>query len=275
MLYMPGKEIGGHPAPQEVLHLLPIRHRQLSAEFERIFAFFDSLGVAVLRIDPTPIDDDRMYRYNLMYCRDLLFMTPEGAILSSMADAVRRHEVRYAERALTASGVPIVSAVAGNGRFEGADAIWIAERLVAVGVGNRTNRKGFEQVRNVLRRMNVECIALPFRQARTQHLLGTLQIVDADLALVRSGIVDRNVLSFLTDHRFTVIHVTETTEVVERQAMNIVTLSPRTVLMAAGCPMTRTLFAEAGLTIAAELDIAELIKGAGGLACAAGIIARS
>lgn len=275
MLYKPGQEIEGHPAPETVLHVLPIRHQQLSAEFDRLFAFFASQDVKVVPIDPAPIGDDRLYRYNMMYCRDLLFMTPEGAVLAGMAEPVRRHEVPYAERALKENGIPVLAAVDGGGRFEGADALWMTDRLVAIGVGSRTNREGFEQVRDVLRRMGIECVALPFRRTRTQHLLGAVQIVDADLVLVRSEIVERDVLTFLRERNFTIVHVPENREVLERQAMNIVALSPRTVLMAAGCPMMKAVYADAGLAVAAEIDITELLKGAGGLACATGIIARS
>lgn len=56
--------------------------------------------------------------------------------------------------------------------------------------------------------------------------------------------------------------------------MNIVTVSPRTIIMNADCPETKGLYLKAGLTIAAEIRMTQLINGAGGLACATGIISR-
>ena len=147
--------------------------------------------------------------------------------------------------------------------------------LVAVGVGSRTNRRAYEQIKDILKQADVECVALPSYQTQTQHLLGTVQIVDRDLALVRHEIADNAVIRLLEDHHFTVVKIPENPEVRTRQAMNIVTVSPRTIIMTAGCPETRSIYQHAGLTIAAELELSQLMHGAGGLACATGIISRS
>jgi len=274
MLYAPGPEIGSHPDPRSIHHLRPMDHAAISREFDRIITVFSDLGIQVIRMDPAPIDDDRSYLFNMMYCRDLFFMTPGGAILANMANETRRGEVRYAERALRSNGVPIVHAVSGEGRFEGADAVWVTERLVMVGVGNRTNKQACEQIKNTLREMDVECVAVRSHQTRTQHLLGTVQIVDKDLALVRHEIADTAVIRLLEDHHLTVVRIPENSEVLAKQAMNLVTVSPRKIIMTAGCPGTREIYARAGLTIAAELELSQLMCGAGGLACATGMIAR-
>lgn len=44
--------------------------------------------------------------------------------------------------------------------------------------------------------------------------------------------------------------------------------------MAAGCPETKQIYRNAGIEVVAELPILQLINGAGGLACATGILAR-
>ena len=275
LLYKPGPEIDRHGSPQEVLHLGAITHAALSDEFDRLEKTYEDNGVAALMIDPAPVDEDRRYLFNLMYCRDLFFMTPDGTILSRMAHPVRRGEVQYAERRLRKQGVPIRYAVSGEGTFEGADALWIDERLVAVGVGNRTNRDGFEQVRAELGRSGVQCVAFPSEQAVTQHLLGAVQIVDRDLAFVRRQIVDGEVARFFSGRGFRIVDIPESDEVRLRQAMNIVVAAPRVIVMAAGCPETKKLFLRAGVTVAAEVPIDQLTRGGGGIACATGIISRN
>jgi N-dimethylarginine dimethylaminohydrolase len=275
LLYRPGPEIGNYPAPSAIQHLRPIDQAALSLEFDAVIKTYGNLGIKVLQIDPAPLSDDRYYLYNMMYCRDLLFMTQKGAILANMANSVRKEEVLYAERALKAYNIPILHVVSGEGSFEGADALWVHDKLVAVGVGNRTNRQAYEQIKNILKQSDVECAALPSYQTNTQHLLGTVQIVDRDLALVRHEITDKAVIRFLEDHHFTLVKIPENREVRTRQAMNIVTVAPRTIVMTAGCPETRSIYLHTGLTIAAELDLSQLMHGAGGLACATGIISRS
>jgi N-dimethylarginine dimethylaminohydrolase len=243
-------------------------------EFGRVAASYESLGTEVVTIDPEPLGEDRDYRFNLMYCRDLFFMTPGGAVMAAMANHTRREEPSYAARTLARHGVPILHTVSGDGSFEGADALWLDPGRVIVGIGNRTNRSGFDQLRRVLANQGVETVSLPSTQTKTQHLLGSLQIVDRQLALVRSEIIDHAVIQFLRGNGFTVVNVPENDEVRERQAMNIVTIAPRTVIMTARCPATRSILERAGITVAAELEISQLINGAGGLACATGILAR-
>lgn len=275
LLYKPGPEIAGYPDPKRIQQLAPINHNAMKQEYEAIIACFGRYGVAVNLIDPTPINEARDYLYNMMYCRDLLFMTPHGAILANMANAGRRQETLYAARTLKSLGIPLLHTVSGEGRFEGADALWLRGDLVVVGVGNRTNSQGYQQISDVLARQRVTCAAVASHQLITQHLLGSVQIVDRNMALVRHEIIDQEVVRFLEESNFKVVAIPENSEVKNRQAMNIVTIAPRTLLMTAACPETRTLYEKAGLTIAAELELGQLINGAGGLACATGILARN
>lgn len=275
MLYIPKSEINNYSDPAKILHIRPINHTELMLEFDHIIEAFESQGITVTLIDPTPIDNDIWYRYNMMYCRDLFFMTPQGAILANMAYGIRSKEPLYAARSLMAMAVPLLHRVSGDGRFEGADALWLRDDFVVVGVGNRTNLQGYEQIRGVLEKMGVHSVGLPSNQVTTQHLLGSVQIVDRNLALVRHEIIDSAVISFLEEQDFTVVKIPENIEVQKKQAMNIVTVAPRTIFMTADCPETKSLYIKAGLTIAAELDLTQLINGAGGLACASATVARN
>jgi len=274
LIYPPGPEVAGHPDPSSIQQLRPIDHGIMEREFAGIMESFARLGIEVETIDPDPMGEERDYLYNMMYCRDLFLMTPWGAIVAAMANPSRRGEPAYAARTLQRLGVPILHRVGEGGRFEGADALWLGDNRVIVGVGNRTNREGFEQIAAALSPHGVTCIPLPSTQTRTQHLLGSLQIVDRDLALVRGEIIDPAVISFLRQQGVTVIKIPENREVREQQAMNMVVTAPRTAIMTAGCPESREMYERAGLTVAAEVSISQLINGAGGLACATGILAR-
>jgi len=274
LLYPPGPEVANQPEPERVQQLRPIDHAIMQEEYAGIMESFARLGIGVETIDPAPMDGERDYLDNMMYCRDLFLMTPWGAIMAAMANPGRRGEPAYAARTLARLGVPILRTVAGDGRFEGADGLWLGDNRLIVGVGNRTNRAGFEQIKAALSPHGVTCTPLPSSQTRTQHLLGSLQLVDHDLALVRHEIIDPAVVTFLRQQGVTVIDIPENEEVRQRQAMNIVVIAPRTVMMTAGCPQTREMYERAGLTVAAEVAISQLINGAGGLACASGIISR-
>jgi len=56
--------------------------------------------------------------------------------------------------------------------------------------------------------------------------------------------------------------------------MNVVTVKPRVIVMPVNCPDLKRLYAARGITVAAEVEIGQLLNGAGGLACATGILGR-
>jgi N-dimethylarginine dimethylaminohydrolase len=273
LLYKPEPAIAAHPDPSAVQHLAPINHEELTRQLDRLIETFTFLGIHVTLVDP-PEETSDTSNYNMMFCRDTFFMTPKGAVLANMANETRRGEVSHAARTFAKAGIPVLHTVDGDGRFEGADALWVNKGLVAVGVGNRTNMPAFMQLQTVLRKQGIDSVPLPSTQRATQHLLGSLQFVDRDMALVREGIISPQTLTLLEKHDFRIVRIPESIEVRNRQAMNIVTVAPGKVIMTAGCPETREKYLDAGIEVIAELPISQLINGAGGLACTTGTLAR-
>lgn len=229
LLYKPGREIHQYPVPSEIEHLRKIDHNQIATEFDHIIKTFQGFNINVILIDDTPLSNDRKYLYNMMYCRDLMFITPAGAIVGNMANSSRKEEILYAQKTLNDNNIPVLHVIEGEGRFEGADALWVNDKLVILGVGNRTNNEAFGQIKKVLGKIGVGCVALPSCQTKTQHLLGTVQFVDNDMVLVRHEICDNAVIEFLEKKHFTIIRIPENIEVTTRQAMNIVCIAPRKV----------------------------------------------
>jgi N-dimethylarginine dimethylaminohydrolase len=164
--------------------------------------------------------------------------------------------------------------ISGAGHFEGADALWLNGKTVLCGLGHRTNKEGFAQLSQLLAFQGVAAVGVPLPDG-VQHLLGLLQLVDKDLALLRAEIAPASLKAILRKNKISVIPVPEGGETSRRQGMNIVTVAPRRLIMPAGCPGLRKLYEAAGLTVAAEVAIPQLINGAGGLACATGILARA
>ncbi len=271
LLYCPGGELREIKNPDAAQHLARINPAAIKKEFGAVAAAFRRLGVKVFFL-PRAFPG-RPAKYNLMFVRDLFFNTPEGAVLSRMASRVRAGEEKYAAVALAENAVPIVRTVSGRGHFEGADALWLDRKTVLCGVGNRTDAGGYRQLRETLKGQGVETIAVPLPRG-VQHLLGMLQIVDARLAFLRVGVASPKVFQMLLRRGFSIVQVQETAEVAERQGMNIVTVSPRKIMMPADCPNLKRTFQAAGVTVAAELDVRQIRRGAGGLACATGILSR-
>jgi N-dimethylarginine dimethylaminohydrolase len=208
-----------------------------------------------------------------MFVRDLFVNTRAGAVGARMASTVRAGEELYAAHALAGLAHPIARSIGGRGVFEGADALWLDRKNVLCGVGARTNAEGYRQLREQLALQGVRCHAVKIPR-EVQHLLGILQLVDRNLALVRTELAPTRLLTRLKRAGVRIVSVPELAEVTQKQGMNIVTVRPRTIVMPADCPRLESLYRASGLTIAGRVAIPELLKGAGGIACATGILAR-
>jgi N-dimethylarginine dimethylaminohydrolase len=272
VLYCPRGELRKIKNPLAVQHLAPVALPLLQRQMKKLASVYRSLGVQVLEVLP-PRSFGKVPP-NLMFARDLFFNSPGGAVISRMASEVRAGEEKFGAVTLSESGVMIRGSITGRGIFEGsADAMWLTPRLVVVGLGNRTNREGFSQLRELLASQGIDCVAVRMPRG-IQHLLGLLQVVDRKTAVVRAAKAPTSLLKLLKKMRFRVILVKESDEVRHKLGFNFVVLGPRKILMASSCPELRAQLVKAGLRVAAELDISQMARAAGGLGCVTGILSR-
>ena len=273
LLYCPGRELNSIKDPNAVQHLARISPDKIRREYAALAAAFRKEGVAVHMLKGGIERPGRGPAFNLMYVRDPFFNTMEGVVVARPASAVRAGEEALVGPALSGLGAPINKTISGTGLFEGADALWLDKKTVICGTGVRTNDEGFLQLRQLLALQGVRAVRVPL-PGGVQHLLGLLQIVDRNLALLRIEKASVRIKTILRRHKIAVIPVPETDEVRLRQGMNIVTVGPRRIIMPSSCPGLKKLYLSAGLSVAAEVGISQLINGAGGIACATGILSR-
>jgi arginine deiminase len=209
---------------------------------------------------------------NLMFVADLLFMTPEGAILARPASRIRAGEERFVAQKLSSLGIPILRCVRGSGVFEGADALWIDPGTVMIGIGLRTNVEGANQVSSLLREMEVDVVrvALP---PKTMHLMGALRFVDQDHAICWENRIPEKATRELKQRGFTVSLIPNKEEAAAGMALNFVTLGPNRILMPLHNPETQSFYEEKGI-VCTTIAVKELHKASGGIACLTGILKR-
>jgi len=123
LLHRPGTDLLGSTKPDQLQMLGDLDLRKAQAEHDSLAQMYREMGVSVVYVEPETRPPP-----NLMFVADLLFMTPEGAILGRPASTVRAGEERWVAERLARLGVPILRSVRGSGTFEGADAAWIDER---------------------------------------------------------------------------------------------------------------------------------------------------
>jgi arginine deiminase len=267
LLHRPGEELDELGDPDSVQMLAPVDAARVRQQHDLLAQAYREASVAVHYVEP-----DSTPTPNQMFVADLMFMTPEGAIVGRPASTVRAGEERLVARRLAALGVPILRTIRGTGTFEGADAAWIDPETVLLTTGLRTNAEGADQVTALLHEMGIEVVrvGLPYG---TMHLMGQLRFADRDLAIAWPGRVPYAAVEALRGRGYEVLFLASEEEAVEGFALNFVTLGPRSILMSAGNPVTQAFYEDAGITCH-TVEMEELLKAAGGIGCLTGILER-
>lgn len=217
-------------------------------------------------VDVFYVENQREDRPNAFFMRDLVFMTPEGAIICRPAMESRRGEERFVAETLAKLGVPIIRTINGDGIFEGANAMWVDRRTVILATGSRANRSGISQVEYELTRMGVEQIipmAIPYGHA---HIDGLLNFAREDIVMVHAPQVPYDVCAALMKKGIKILEAPSQTEAKETMGINFVALEPGLIVQPAGNPRCREELEKNGIRVI-PLDISELLKGWGAIHC--------
>lgn len=267
LLHRPGDELTASADPQAVQMLAPLDVSLAQAQHDGIAAAYEEADVTVHYVDPATDPTP-----NQMFCADLMFMTPEGAILARPASTVRAGEERWVARRLADAGVPILRSVHGTGVFEGADAMWINTQTVILGRGLRTNDEAAAQISETLHWIGVETIVVDLPYG-SMHLMGMLRIVDEDLAIAWPKRFVHRGVDALRERGYQIAWLPEDSEANHNKAFNFVTLGPKEILMAANCPQTQEFYESLGIRCHTT-NVDELRKAAGAIGCLSGIVGR-
>lgn len=254
-----------------VQYLAAVDFRRLAAEIDAYAEGLRSVGVTVTVAAPRPRTARPLY--NAVFARDQLLATPEGVVVARMGSEPRAGEELSVLRILAELGAPVLRSVSGDAVFEGADGLWLRPDRLLVGTGNRTNRSGLELLRRTMAEQAVEVDEVPLPSS-VQHLLGMVQFVGAHDVVVRAEICPEMLPPLLRAAGLTVHGWPEHPEVSRGQGMNFVVVDHMRVVMLADRPWVRRALADIGVEVVHEVHADELLKAAGGLACATAVLRR-
>lgn len=254
LLRRPGAELDDFDY-EDVRFRAPVDPEKCRQQHDALADYYRSHGIKVYYVD-----EQRSDRPNAIFERDNLFMTPEGAIITRLAMPKRRGEERYTAQAVAKIGVPIVKTIAGNGIFEGANAMWIDRETAILSLSSRANQEGFDQMEAELKRQGVKEIItmhIPYGHA---HIDGLLNLASHDVAVLHASQVPYVVVDALKKKGYKIIETPSLTETKYCYATNFVAIEPGHVVTSVGAPRTVELMREAGITVDV-LDLSELNKG--------------
>lgn len=268
LLRRPGKEIENfdHRAAR---FMTAIDVDKFRAQHDALAQLYRDNGIMVYYVE-----EQREDRPNALYMRDQVFMTPEGAIVTRLGIDMRRGEERYAEKALSDIGVPIVRTICGDGIFEGANAMWVDKETVIVSMGARANQAGLDQMVFELKRMGVKdfiFMQIPYGHA---HIDGLLNFASNDTVLIYAPQVPYLVVDALRKKGYNVLECPSLEEAKETFAVNFVAIKPGVVVQPEGNPRTRELLEKNGIKVI-PIDFSEIVKGWGAVHCCTAFLKRA
>jgi N-dimethylarginine dimethylaminohydrolase len=232
---------------------------------------YDRFVDRITRLGATPTFFPRVTDVGLdsIYVRDASVACSDGVVLCRMGKPQRAGEPAAQEAFFRSAGVPILGAIGPPGTLEGGDVTWLADRIVAVGRGYRTNDEGIRQLRALLARVVDELIVVPLPHWRGSsdvfHLMSVISPVDRDLAVVYSPLLPVPFRQRLLDLGISLVEVPD--EEFDTMGTNVLAVAPRRCLMLAGNPGTRRRLEQAGVEVV-EYEGREIsLKGGGGPTC--------
>ncbi|MBB5173360.1 dimethylarginine dimethylaminohydrolase family protein [Texcoconibacillus texcoconensis] len=270
LMHRPGEEIDGVTAENYETYRFrgvmdPEKARQQQDELANIYRAHG--------VDVYYVENQRKDRPNAYFMRDLMFMTPEGAIVCRPAIPARRGEEKAVARTLATLGVPILKTINGAGYFEGASAMWINRDTVVIGTGSRTNEAGAQQVEHELRNIGVSNIIRTEIPYGSIHLDGYMNMVDTDKMIVFPWHLGYDCAQVLMDQGIELIELTNIEEIKQGMAINLVAIEPGKVVAPAGCPETRATLERHGIEVI-EVGLDEVMKGWGAVHCMTAFLKR-
>ena len=205
-----------------------------------------------------------------IFTHDSALVTDHGTVALRMGKALREGEEDAMARFLEKLGVPLLGRLAGDGRAEGGDLMWLDKETLAVGLGFRTNEEGAAQLRDLLAPIGAEVVAydLPVYQGpgACLHLMSVVSMVDDDLAVVYPPLMPVRLLKELERRGIELIEAPED-EFVHGQATNVLALAPRDLVMLQGNPVTEDRLRAAGCRVQTYRGDEISLKAEGGATC--------
>ncbi|PAE21236.1 amidinotransferase [Bacillus sp. 7504-2] len=270
LMHRPGKEIEGITSENfhDFRFRAPINPERARKQHDDLANVYRTHGVEVHYIEGQRTD-----RPNAMFMRDLMFMTPEGAIVCRPAIPARRGEEKAVAKTLASLGVPIIKTINGDGYFEGASAMWINRETVIIGTGSRTNESGACQVETELRNIDVKNIIRTQIPYGSIHLDGYMNMVDKNKLVIFPWHVTYDCAKQLLDLGIELIEFTNIDELKLGMGLNFVALEPGKVVMVANNPYTKQLLEQNGIEVV-EVVLDELLNGWGAIHCTTAFLNR-
>jgi N-dimethylarginine dimethylaminohydrolase len=233
----------------------PYNYKIVQEEQRAFIKILESHGVEVLLADNLESSSCQHYTRDIGFSIDDLF------VVAKMGTPIRQKE--KAAIAKYTNQFPKVASIT-KGSIEGGD-VMLHKNNILVGLGEATNLKGIENLKEILVANNNNRIVVPirFNQRGIIHLDTKFNIVGKNLAIISPKSFEINSLKWLENH-FDLIEASnaETKEIL----INTVSISPTKLIMKQGSERLGNILSNKGIT-PLFVKYSEVTKLPGSLRC--------
>jgi N-dimethylarginine dimethylaminohydrolase len=233
-------------------------------DHERFVSLLRGAGAEVLHLPSDP-----RAGLDSLYVHDPLLITDAGAIIFQTGKPERQGEGPAFADALRKWDVPIYGMIDGDATAEGGDTLWLDSRTLLIGRGFRTNSAGIQELTALLQPLGVTVIPFPLSYwhgaGEVLHLQSFISLLDHNLAVVYRPLLPVPLFELLMERAIQLVDVPDSEY--DSMGCNVLTVAPRSAVMVAGNPITKSRIEAAGCQ-ASEFDGSEIcLPGAGGPTC--------
>ncbi|MDD6796530.1 MAG: arginine deiminase family protein [Clostridiaceae bacterium] len=229
---------------------------KMREEHEMFVKAYEENGVKVEYLDA---DKERP---NSVFSRDFGGCIKEGYILGNFKLPLRYKEHVDYEKKMNDLKIPVV-AKCEKGLFEGGDFMFLNEKTIAIGMADRTNEEGVEEIRKQISKYGYEVIGVKLKKEYL-HLDMCFNLVDDKLAVSYKDGLPAEFIKKLDDMKIEIIEVPE--ESIFKHGCNLQALGDHRVISLKQNVRVNEELRKHGMKVI-ELDITEILKAGGGPHC--------
>ena len=235
---------------------LDLNLEKMKKEHQLFTDAYAKAGVKVEYLDSDP------KRPNSVFSRDFGGCVREGYVMGRFKLPIRYKEHEDYKKKMADLGIPCLGEVK-HGFFEGGDFMFINDHTIAIGMLDRTNEEGFEELKAILNPLGYALIPVK-ADPRYLHLDMCFNLVDPTIAVAYVDGLPKEFIARMQDLGIRFVTVEE--EDIFHHGCNLQAIGDHRVLSLASNKKVNKQLREMGMQVI-ELDITEILKAGGGPHC--------
>ena len=218
----------------------PLDQNLINKNYNEFKKIIENFGTEIFELK---LEDDNMELCDSIFTHDPSLIIDEGAIILNMGKKLRKPETKAHYNFYKSLDIPIIGVLNDDATVEGGDCLWINKKLLLIGKSNRTNIEGIKQLKELLKRFDIEINVIKLPEFSNQyscfHLMSALSILDKDLIIGYKKYLDSEFFKILNKNKIKFINIPEEDYFKSKTlAVNILTLSPRNLILMREFPKT-------------------------------------